>query len=184
MAPLQAARDAAPRGRRAAARRRVGPSWGLHRSPWTQKTAPHSGPGAVFWAAGGKRPVARQGCPLSMREIDQAVKLKSTSSVAHPLTALERKGFLCRDSPAPRRPRAASLEQRLPHRHHRRAGHGSRPPRRLAAGPPIRFPLWEASFKESGQVVGRTRPTTEATARGWTTRRGRGGSGRWRSRRW
>ncbi|KOX00268.1 MULTISPECIES: transcriptional repressor LexA [unclassified Streptomyces] len=47
--------------------------------------------------------VDRQGYPPSMREIGQAVNLASTSSVAHQLTALERKGILYRD---PRTPRA------------------------------------------------------------------------------
>ncbi|MER6081254.1 transcriptional repressor LexA [Streptomyces sp. NPDC001833] len=47
--------------------------------------------------------VARQGYPPSMREIGQAVRLASTSSVAHQLTALEHKGVLYRD---PRTPRA------------------------------------------------------------------------------
>lgn len=47
--------------------------------------------------------VARQGYPPSMREIGQAVNLASTSSVAHQLMALERKGVLYRD---PHRPRA------------------------------------------------------------------------------
>jgi repressor LexA len=47
--------------------------------------------------------VARQGYPPSMREIGQAVQLASTSSVAHQLMALERKGVLYRD---PHRPRA------------------------------------------------------------------------------
>ncbi|WP_375336825.1 hypothetical protein [Streptomyces sp. S1D4-14] len=47
--------------------------------------------------------VQRRGYPPSMREIGQAVGLSSTSSVAHQLTALERKGFLHRD---PHRPRA------------------------------------------------------------------------------
>ncbi|MFE0455655.1 transcriptional repressor LexA [Streptomyces sp. NPDC058914] len=41
--------------------------------------------------------------PPSMREIGQAVDLASTSSVAHQLMALERKGILYRD---PHRPRA------------------------------------------------------------------------------
>lgn len=44
-----------------------------------------------------EREVARQGYPPSTREIGQAVKLKSTSSVAHQLTALEGKGVLYRD---------------------------------------------------------------------------------------
>ncbi|MDT0436663.1 MULTISPECIES: transcriptional repressor LexA [Streptomyces] len=47
--------------------------------------------------------VDRQGYPPSMREIGQAVDLASTSSVAHQLTVLERKGVLYRD---PKRPRA------------------------------------------------------------------------------
>ena len=47
--------------------------------------------------------VDRRGYPPSMREIGQAVGLSSTSSVAHQLMALERKGFLRRD---PHRPRA------------------------------------------------------------------------------
>lgn len=47
--------------------------------------------------------VARQGYPPSMREIGAAVALASTSSVAHQLMLLERKGVLYRD---PHRPRA------------------------------------------------------------------------------
>ncbi|MES4888753.1 transcriptional repressor LexA [Streptomyces sp. NPDC096012] len=47
--------------------------------------------------------VQRQGYPPSMREIGRAVQLASTSSVAHQLLALERKGVLYRD---PHRPRA------------------------------------------------------------------------------
>ncbi|GAA1553418.1 transcriptional repressor LexA [Streptomyces globosus] len=47
--------------------------------------------------------VARQGYPPSMREIGEGVHLRSTSSVAHQLMALERKGVLYRD---PHRPRA------------------------------------------------------------------------------
>ncbi|MCX4580724.1 transcriptional repressor LexA [Streptomyces sp. NBC_01571] len=47
--------------------------------------------------------VRRQGYPPSMREIGAAVQLASTSSVAHQLMALERKGVLYRD---PQRPRA------------------------------------------------------------------------------
>lgn len=47
--------------------------------------------------------VRRQGYPPSMREIGKAVELASTSSVAHQLMALERKGVLYRD---PNRPRA------------------------------------------------------------------------------
>jgi repressor LexA len=47
--------------------------------------------------------VERLGYPPSVREIGEAVGLTSTSSVAHQLRALERKGYLRRD---PNRPRA------------------------------------------------------------------------------
>ncbi|MFH8387569.1 transcriptional repressor LexA [Kitasatospora sp. NPDC018058] len=47
--------------------------------------------------------VQRRGYPPSMREIGEAVGLTSTSSVAHQVKALERKGHLYRD---PHRPRA------------------------------------------------------------------------------
>jgi repressor LexA len=53
--------------------------------------------------------VVRRGYPPSMREIGEAVGLTSTSSVAHQLTTLERKGYLRRD---PNRPRA--FDVRLP----------------------------------------------------------------------
>lgn len=50
--------------------------------------------------------VQARGYPPSMREIGNAVGLTSTSSVAHQLRALERKGFLRRD---PNRPRAVEV---------------------------------------------------------------------------
>ncbi len=50
--------------------------------------------------------VAERGYPPSIREIGDAVGLTSTSSVAHQLRALERKGFLRRD---PNRPRAVDV---------------------------------------------------------------------------
>jgi repressor LexA len=53
--------------------------------------------------------VVRRGYPPSMREIGEAVGLTSTSSVAHQLATLERKGYLRRD---PNRPRAVDV--RLP----------------------------------------------------------------------
>ncbi|MGW4550073.1 transcriptional repressor LexA [Streptomyces violaceorubidus] len=53
--------------------------------------------------------VRERGYPPSMREIGQAVKLSSTSSVAHQLQVLERKSFLRRD---PQRPRAYALAPR------------------------------------------------------------------------
>nr|WP_236683378.1 transcriptional repressor LexA [Demequina sediminicola] len=53
-----------------------------------------------------KESVDSRGYPPSMREIGEAVKLKSTSSVKHQLVALESKGFLRRD---PHRPRAIEV---------------------------------------------------------------------------
>ncbi|WP_239003839.1 transcriptional repressor LexA [Nocardia panacis] len=50
--------------------------------------------------------VRERGYPPSIREIGDAVGLTSTSSVAHQLRALERKGFLRRD---PNRPRAVDV---------------------------------------------------------------------------
>jgi repressor LexA len=50
--------------------------------------------------------VERRGYPPSVREIGEAVGLTSTSSVAHQLRALERKGYLRRD---PNRPRAVGV---------------------------------------------------------------------------
>lgn len=46
--------------------------------------------------------VERRGYPPSMREIGEAVGLTSSSSVAHQLSTLERKGFLRRDANRPR----------------------------------------------------------------------------------
>ena len=51
--------------------------------------------------------VATRGYPPSIREIGDAVGLTSTSSVAHQLRALERKGYLHRDA---NRPRAVTIE--------------------------------------------------------------------------
>src|SRR5699024_9131053 len=50
--------------------------------------------------------VAAHGYPPTMREIGDAVGLTSSSSVAHQLQSLERKGFLRRD---PKRPRAMEV---------------------------------------------------------------------------
>jgi len=50
--------------------------------------------------------VETRGYPPSMREIGEAVGLTSPSSVAHQLSALERKGYLRRD---PNRPRAIEV---------------------------------------------------------------------------
>ena len=50
--------------------------------------------------------VTQRGYPPSIREIGDAVGLTSTSSVAHQLRSLERKGYLRRD---PNRPRAVDV---------------------------------------------------------------------------
>src|ERR1700753_2109642 len=50
--------------------------------------------------------VARRGYPPSIREIGDAVGLRSTSSVAYHLKALEKKGYVHRD---PGRPRTVEL---------------------------------------------------------------------------
>ena len=50
--------------------------------------------------------VGERGYPPSIREIGDAVGLTSTSSVAHQLRTLEKKGFLRRD---PNRPRAVDV---------------------------------------------------------------------------
>lgn len=64
--------------------------------------------------------VDRRGYPPSMREIGEAVGLTSTSSVAHQLGMLQRKGFLKRD---PNRPRAVEVVLA-----HRRSGSAAENP--------------------------------------------------------
>ena len=54
--------------------------------------------------------VAERGYPPSIREIGDAVGLNSTSSVAHQLRTLERKGFLRRDANRPRAVDVRGLE--------------------------------------------------------------------------
>ena len=78
----------------------------------------------------------RFGYPPSVREIGEAVGLNSTSSVAHQLRALERKGYLRRD---PNRPRAVGV---LPPEADAEELHRPRPAYvpvvgRIAAGGPI-----------------------------------------------
>lgn len=71
--------------------------------------------------------VARTGYPPSMRQIGAAVGLSSTSSVAHQLSALEKKGAIRKD---PRRPRAYSVPPRADRRggqHGGASGHRARP---------------------------------------------------------
>lgn len=55
--------------------------------------------------------VQQRGYPPSMREIGEAVGLSSTSSVAHQLMALERKGYLRRDPIRPRTYDVQSFDQ-------------------------------------------------------------------------
>jgi repressor LexA len=85
--------------------------------------------------------VERRGYPPSMREIGEAVGLTSTSSVAHQLTTLERKGFLRRDANRPR-----AVEVKVPSAvPHDPTGEGDERPAptyvplvgRIAAGGPI-----------------------------------------------
>ncbi|GHH65503.1 LexA repressor [Kitasatospora indigofera] len=82
--------------------------------------------------------VSRQGYPPSMREIGAAVGLTSTSSVAHQIRSLEKKGVLYQD---PHRPRAYRLwEDDVPAPAPARAsGAGVQVPLvgRIAAGAPI-----------------------------------------------
>ncbi|WP_179812215.1 transcriptional repressor LexA [Allostreptomyces psammosilenae] len=103
--------------------------------------------------------VQRRGYPPSMREIGQAVGLSSTSSVAHQLMALERKGYLRRD---PHRPRAYEVRGLEPQRTAPEVDEPGRPSTsyvpvvgRIAAGGPI---LAEQSVEDvfplPKQVVG------------------------------
>jgi repressor LexA len=87
--------------------------------------------------------VERFGYPPSVREIGEAVGLTSTSSVAHQLRALERKGYLRRD---PNRPRAVGVRpaDSPPHASETPSGEPDRPTPvfvpvvgRIAAGGPV-----------------------------------------------
>jgi repressor LexA len=103
--------------------------------------------------------VQRRGYPPSMREIGEAVGLTSTSSVAHQLSTLQKKGFLRRD---PNRPRA--VEVKVPaHEPVDRTGEGDARPvpayvpvvGRIAAGGPILADqLVEDVFPLPRQLVG------------------------------
>jgi repressor LexA len=89
--------------------------------------------------------VDRRGYPPSMREIGEAVGLTSTSSVAHQLAALERKGFLRRDANRPRAVDVRSPDQTAPSHEYDETGSGDARPTptfvplvgRIAAGGPI-----------------------------------------------
>jgi repressor LexA len=91
--------------------------------------------------------IESRGYPPSIREICDAAGLASTSSVAHQLTMLERKGFLRRD---PNRPRAVDVRLAAQHDkpRSRKAAAVEAPPRsdapvyvpvvgRIAAGAPV-----------------------------------------------
>jgi repressor LexA len=89
--------------------------------------------------------VDRRGYPPSMREIGEAVGLTSTSSVAHQLAALERKGFLRRDPNRPRAVDVRSPDEVTPSHEYDETGSGDARPTptfvplvgRIAAGGPI-----------------------------------------------
>jgi repressor LexA len=84
--------------------------------------------------------VERRGYPPSMREIGEQVGLTSTSSVAHQLATLEKKGFLRRDANRPR-----AVEVRVPAAPADSTGEGDARPTpayipvlgKIAAGGPI-----------------------------------------------
>jgi len=83
----------------------------------------------------------RRGYPPSVREIGEAVGLTSTSSVAHQLAMLQRKGFLRRDA---NRPRAVDVRQPGPGDVDEAARRAARPAPayvpvlgRIAAGAPV-----------------------------------------------
>lgn len=98
--------------------------------------------------------VARQGYPPSMREIGAAVKLSSTSSVAHQLMALEHKGVLYRD---PHRPRAYRVRSWAPELGERREADPVDVPLvgRIAAGAPLLADeMVEDVYSMPRQVVG------------------------------
>lgn len=79
--------------------------------------------------------VRRRGYPPSMREIGEAVGLTSTSSVAHQLMVLQRKGFLRRDPNRPRAVEIRSAESAVPDAS---AGHSPAADRALSARRPPR----------------------------------------------
>ncbi|WND40829.1 transcriptional repressor LexA (plasmid) [Streptomyces sp. BB1-1-1] len=103
------------------------------------------------------RSVADRGYPPSMREIGLAVGLKSTSSVAHQLLALERKGELRRD---PHRPRAYCLPLKASKEAYERPEGESAAAEvplvgRIAAGPPmLAEEMVEDTYVMPRQLVG------------------------------
>jgi repressor LexA len=74
--------------------------------------------------------VERRGYPPSIREICESAGLASTSSVAHQLAMLERKGFLRRD---PNRPRAVDVRTRAATAHEPAPGGAPKAARRALA---------------------------------------------------
>jgi repressor LexA len=91
--------------------------------------------------------VERFGYPPSVREIGEAVGLTSTSSVAHQLRALERKGYLRRDHNRPRAVGVRPADNASDASEEARNAAGDQPPRprpvfvpvvgRIAAGGPV-----------------------------------------------
>ena len=88
--------------------------------------------------------VTERGYPPSIREIGDAVGLTSTSSVAHQLRTLERKGFLRRD---PNRPRAVDVRglDEVQADHAAAVADGSAPPPRNSSPHPRSFRFWGVS---------------------------------------
>ena len=89
--------------------------------------------------------VERRGYPPSIREICESAGLASTSSVAHQLAMLERKGFLRRD---PNRPRAVDVRARLG----RRTPQGGAPGRSRSPTTP-RAARRRCSSRSSGRIA-------------------------------
>lgn len=100
-----------------------------------------------------------RGYPPSVREIGEAVGLTSTSSVAHQLATLQRKGYLTREA---NRPRAVSITADQPERHDETGSGDERPTptfvpvvgRIAAGGPVLAEEVVEDVFPLPRQLVG------------------------------
>ena len=97
--------------------------------------------------------VERRGYPPSIREICESAGLASTSSVAHQLAMLERKGFLRRD---PNRPRAVDVRVGLGHGAPEGGTSGGRRHRRRA---PRRRPGVRAGGRAGSRPAARSSPS-------------------------
>ena len=99
--------------------------------------------------------VERRGYPPSIREICESAGLASTSSVAHQLAMLERKGFLRRD---PNRPRAVDVRDT--------AGTRAKPKR----GPPRRRRRRRRPARRDAGLRAGRRAASPPAARSWPSR--------------